>query len=185
MAYTTEPQTSVRVSYSPSFRGQRSAISDYDAPGLFCQWRTVQNHEQLLLIAKLSNLAATSDLVVIGANTRREVKRIQLGGGAAGILMEPGGSRDYVAVGWENGVTVIDLKTLEIGGHIDTGLGTRRGESHQAQREEKRHLHGEIRRLPQARDRGMKEKPGRYAIAVKVIDIFGNDTMTLVPLTAG
>jgi adenine-specific DNA-methyltransferase len=29
------------------------------------------------------------------------------------------------------------------------------------------------------------EKPGRYIIAVKVIDIFGNDTMTLVPITVG
>ena len=28
-------------------------------------------------------------------------------------------------------------------------------------------------------------KSGRYIIAVKVIDIFGNDTMTLVPVTAG
>ena len=28
-------------------------------------------------------------------------------------------------------------------------------------------------------------RPGRYTIAVKVIDIFGNDTMTLVPVTAG
>ena len=27
--------------------------------------------------------------------------------------------------------------------------------------------------------------PGRYTIAVKVIDIFGNDTMTLVPITVG
>ena len=26
---------------------------------------------------------------------------------------------------------------------------------------------------------------GRYTIAVKVIDIFGNDTMTLVPVTVG
>jgi site-specific DNA-methyltransferase (adenine-specific)/adenine-specific DNA-methyltransferase len=26
------------------------------------------------------------------------------------------------------------------------------------------------------------EKPGRYTIAVKVIDIFGNDTMSLVPV---
>ena len=25
-------------------------------------------------------------------------------------------------------------------------------------------------------------KPGRYTVAVKVIDIFGNDTMTLVPV---
>jgi hypothetical protein len=29
------------------------------------------------------------------------------------------------------------------------------------------------------------EKPGRYVIAVKVIDIFGNDTMTLMPVTVG
>jgi len=29
------------------------------------------------------------------------------------------------------------------------------------------------------------EKPGRYTVAVKVIDIFGNDTMTLVPVTIG
>ena len=28
-------------------------------------------------------------------------------------------------------------------------------------------------------------KSGRYTIAVKVIDIFGNDTMTLVPVTVG
>jgi len=28
-------------------------------------------------------------------------------------------------------------------------------------------------------------KPGRYTVAVKVIDIFGNDTMTLVPVTIG
>ena len=28
-------------------------------------------------------------------------------------------------------------------------------------------------------------KPGRYIVAVKVIDIFGNDTMTLVPVAVG
>ena len=28
-------------------------------------------------------------------------------------------------------------------------------------------------------------KPGRYTVAVKVIDIFGNDTITLVPVTVG
>ena len=27
--------------------------------------------------------------------------------------------------------------------------------------------------------------PGRYTVAVKVIDIFGNDTMTLVPVNVG
>jgi site-specific DNA-methyltransferase (adenine-specific)/adenine-specific DNA-methyltransferase len=29
------------------------------------------------------------------------------------------------------------------------------------------------------------EKPGHHTIAVKVIDIIGNDTMTLVPVTVG
>ena len=29
------------------------------------------------------------------------------------------------------------------------------------------------------------ERPGRYTVAVKVIDIFGNDTMTLVPVNVG
>jgi hypothetical protein len=29
------------------------------------------------------------------------------------------------------------------------------------------------------------ETSGRYIVAVKVIDIFGNDTMTLVPVTIG
>jgi PKD repeat protein len=28
-------------------------------------------------------------------------------------------------------------------------------------------------------------KPGRYTIALKVIDIFGNDTMTLLPVNVG
>jgi len=28
-------------------------------------------------------------------------------------------------------------------------------------------------------------EPGRYTIAVKVIDIFGNDTMTLVRINVG
>ena len=28
-------------------------------------------------------------------------------------------------------------------------------------------------------------RPGRYQVAVKVIDIFGNDTMTIVPVQAG
>ena len=28
-------------------------------------------------------------------------------------------------------------------------------------------------------------KAGRYTVAVKVIDIFGNDTMTLVPVSVG
>ena len=74
---------------------------------------------KLVLISDLGS----GDLVVVDVASRKEVKRIQLGGGAAGILMHPDGSRAYVAVGSSNGVAVIDLKTLEVSGHIDTGRG--------------------------------------------------------------
>ena len=37
--------------------------------------------------------------------------------------------------------------------------------------------------LELTRRRTRTRQPGRYTIAVKVIDIFGNDTMTLVPFT--
>jgi YVTN family beta-propeller protein len=63
------------------------------------------------------------DLVVLDAKERKELKRIQLEGGAAGILMEPSGSKAYVAVGSANGVMIIDLKALAVEGKIDTGRG--------------------------------------------------------------
>ena len=63
------------------------------------------------------------ELVVVDAVARKELKRIALGGGAAGILMQPDGLRAYVAVGSENGVAIIDLKTMEAAGHIETGPG--------------------------------------------------------------
>jgi len=63
------------------------------------------------------------DLVLVDAVARKELKRIALGGGAAGILMQPDGSRAYVAIGSENGVTVVDLKTPEPAGRIETGPG--------------------------------------------------------------
>lgn len=65
----------------------------------------------------------SNDLVVVDASSRKEIKLIKLAGGSAGILMQPDGSRAYVAVGSDNGLTMIDLKTLEVAGHIETGPG--------------------------------------------------------------
>jgi YVTN family beta-propeller protein len=64
-----------------------------------------------------------NDLVVMDVASRKEIKRIALGGGSAGILMQPDGARAYVAVGSENGLAVIDLNTLEVAGHIASGPG--------------------------------------------------------------
>jgi YVTN family beta-propeller protein len=61
------------------------------------------------------------DLVVLDASTRKEIKRIKLGRGSAGILMQPDGVRAFVACSPDNYVAVIDLKSLEVTGHLDVG----------------------------------------------------------------
>jgi YVTN family beta-propeller protein len=61
------------------------------------------------------------DVTVLDAATRKEMKRIPVGHGAAGILMQPDGTRAYVACSPDNYVVVIDLKSLQVTGHIDAG----------------------------------------------------------------
>lgn len=62
-----------------------------------------------------------SDLAIFDAATRRDVKRVKIGRGAAGILMQPDGSRAYVACTPDDYVAIIDLKSLEVTGHIEAG----------------------------------------------------------------
>lgn len=53
--------------------------------------------------------------------TRKEVKALNLGGGSAGILIVPDGSKAYIAVSAKNKVVVVDLKDLKVIGEIPTG----------------------------------------------------------------
>ena len=61
------------------------------------------------------------DAAVFDAATRTELKRVPIGTGAAGIEMQPDGARVYIACTPDDYVTIIDLKTLEVVGHIDAG----------------------------------------------------------------
>jgi YVTN family beta-propeller protein len=63
------------------------------------------------------------DLAIFDTATRHEIKRLSLGHGAGGILMQPDGSRAYVACSPDNFVAVIDLKTLKEVGRIKTERG--------------------------------------------------------------
>ena len=74
-----------------------------------------------VLISGLGARQGDSSLVVIDAATHKEVKQLNLGGGAAGILMAPDGSRAYVAVSSADKIAVVDLKTLEVTGQVDAG----------------------------------------------------------------
>ena len=64
---------------------------------------------------------AGSNLVVLDAANRKEVKRLNFGGGAAGIVIVPDGSRAYVAVSGKDKVAAVDLKSLEVTGYVSTG----------------------------------------------------------------
>jgi DNA-binding beta-propeller fold protein YncE len=68
---------------------------------------------------KLVLVTPGSALVILDAATRKEVKRLPNVHGSGGIQMQPDGARAYVACGPDNYVAVIDLKTLEMVGHID------------------------------------------------------------------
>ena len=72
--------------------------------------------------AFISDLGGT-DVIVMDAATRKEIKRIDVGGGAAGIQMSADGARAFIAVGSRNGVAIIDVKTLQVSGLIATGPG--------------------------------------------------------------
>jgi YVTN family beta-propeller protein len=63
------------------------------------------------------------ELIVLDASTRKMVKRIPIGHGSGGVLVEPNGVRAFVACGPDNYVAVIDLKTLAVTGHIQAGGG--------------------------------------------------------------
>ena len=61
------------------------------------------------------------DVVAYDAASRKEYKRVAIGHGAAGILMDPVGGRVFVACTPDNYVAVVDLKTLQVAGHVDVG----------------------------------------------------------------
>lgn len=65
----------------------------------------------------------TGDLFIYDAGSRKEVKRLNTGRGAAGILVDADGSRAFVGCTADNYVAIIDLKKLEVIGHIDVGGG--------------------------------------------------------------
>jgi YVTN family beta-propeller protein len=72
---------------------------------------------RLVLISSLRG----SDVTVIDAATGKPVKRIAVGKGAAGIVMQPDGARAFVACSPDGYVAVIDLHSMAVVGRIAAG----------------------------------------------------------------
>jgi len=72
---------------------------------------------KLVLVSTLGG----PNLTVIDAATRKTIKLLPMGDGAAGILIAPDGTRAYVACSPDNYVAVVDLKTLTVVGKVEAG----------------------------------------------------------------
>lgn len=72
---------------------------------------------KLVFISSLQS----GELTIYNVKSHTEVKRLKVGHGAAGILMDPDGSRAFVACSADNYIAVIDLKTLEVTRHFEVG----------------------------------------------------------------
>jgi YVTN family beta-propeller protein len=66
----------------------------------------------------LVSLLGNPDLVILDAATRKVIKRLPIGTGAAGILIDPTTNRAFIANTPDNKITIIDLQTLTITAHI-------------------------------------------------------------------
>ena len=76
-----------------------------------------------VLVSGMGSGSSKANLVILDFATHKEVKTFDLGGGSAGILIVPDGSRAFVAVSAKDKVAVIDLKALEVSATIPTGKG--------------------------------------------------------------
>jgi YVTN family beta-propeller protein len=99
--------------------GSKKVIETIDAKVLGANRLQFTPDNKYVLISSLQN----GNLMVYDAVSHREVKKINIGHGAAGILVAPDGSRAFIGCTGDNYVAIIDLKTLQVTGHIDVGGG--------------------------------------------------------------
>ena len=108
--------------------GGSVSIIDVAAKKVTATLNLETNHSNRLKFTPDGKLVLISDdggngLVVVDAATREVRKRLKVGQGPEGTLVQPDGAKAYVALSRENAVAVIDLKTLEVTGKIETGNG--------------------------------------------------------------
>ncbi len=63
----------------------------------------------------------TGEVTIFDVASRAPIKRLKLGKGAAGILMDAEDFRVFVACSPDNYIAIIDLQTLEVTGHLEVG----------------------------------------------------------------
>ena len=79
--------------------------------------------EATTLYELMTASGAGNELVVVDVASRKVVKRVAIGKAPEGILMDPSGTRAFVAVSGDNYVAIFDLDKLSVTGRLETGTG--------------------------------------------------------------
>ena len=66
-------------------------------------------------------LSDSVSVIEITGNTLRVARTVRLGDEPRGVAISPDGRRAYVALGGENAVAVLDLRTMAVTGRLETG----------------------------------------------------------------
>ena len=100
-------------------RGTRKVVQTIDAKVLGANRLQFTPDGRRVLITSLRS----GDLVIYDAPTRKESGRVKIGHGAAGILIDPDGSRAFLGCTPDNYVAVVNLKTMKVIAQVDVGGG--------------------------------------------------------------
>jgi YVTN family beta-propeller protein len=95
----------------------KAVIKTLDAKAVGANRLRITYDGKLALISSLR----TGELVIYDVKARKELKRLKVGTGAAGLLVDPDNTRAFVACSPDNYVAVVDLKTFEVTTRIDVG----------------------------------------------------------------
>jgi DNA-binding beta-propeller fold protein YncE len=96
---------------------QRKVVATIDAQAPTANRLKFTLDHHLALVSR----EQSGELTVLDVATRRVIKRINIGTGAAGILMNPNGRVAYVSCSPDNKVIVFDLRSLSVTGTIYPG----------------------------------------------------------------
>ena len=97
----------------------KKVVSKIDAKVLGANRLQFTPDGKMVLISSLR----IGNLFVYDAKSQKELKQINIGHGAAGILVDTDGSRAFLGCTGDNYVAIVNLKTLEVSGHLDVGKG--------------------------------------------------------------
>jgi len=95
----------------------KAVIKTLDAKAVGANRLRITYDGKLALITSLR----TGELVIYDVKARKELKRLKVGTGAAGLLIDVDNTRAFVACSPDNYVAVVDLKTFEVTTRIDVG----------------------------------------------------------------